>query len=62
MIKAKTLGRIEDKELKNKLDILKSKILINNLSWQQREDFYIKFENLYPMSSSGFHCYAVVEK
>ena len=62
VIKAKTLGRIEDKELKNKLDILKSKILINNLSWQQREDFYIKFENLYRMSSSGFHCYAVVEK
>lgn len=60
VIKARTLGRMGDEDIKNKLNILRTKILNNDLSSQQREDFYKKFNNLYHMSFSGCHCYAVV--
>ena len=60
MIKARTLGRMGDEDIKNKLNILRTKILNNDLSSQQREDLKKKFDNLYRMSFSGYHCYAVV--
>ena len=60
VIKARTLGRMGDEDIKNKLNILRTKILNNDLSSQQREDFYKKSNNLYHMSFSGCHCYAVV--
>jgi len=56
VIKAKTLGRNEDNYLKNKLNILKSNI-IGKLNEQQKKEFLLKFENLYEMSTKGFHSF-----
>ena len=58
VIKAKQLGKNEDKDLMNKLNSLYKRI-IKSLNVEQKEDFEKNWKKLYEMAMNGIHNYQI---
>ena len=57
-IKAKQLGKKEDTDLKNKLSMLKSKLIVS-LNGTQKTEFENKWTKLYEMACNGVHDFKI---